>query len=92
MELHELLDIGGVDSIVLTKEALRDSQTGGLLTCYKVMVMDDNADSIASVTAPNFYNVCEHVVLRTIIALERAEKERAEMIADIQDARKDSGL
>ena len=32
MELHELLDIGGVDKVVLTKEALRDSQTGGLLT------------------------------------------------------------
>ena len=92
MELHELLDIGGVDRIVLTKDAIRDDRTGGLRTCYRVETLDDNADVISGATCTSFENASEYVIKRTIERIDDAERERAYMIAGIQDARKDSGV
>jgi ribonuclease I len=87
MDLEDLLNGEDVGRVEIEK-VLVNHHYGSKRTAFKVTLLDDNLDEVGV----GIESTLDFAITSAVSRMEADKLQRAEMIADVQDARRDSGL
>jgi hypothetical protein len=87
MDLEDLLNGEDVGRVEIEKTLVM-TVNGDKATAFKVTLYDDNLDEVAVGVATTL----DFAITSAVSRMEADKQQRADMIADVQDARRDSGL
>jgi HSP90 family molecular chaperone len=87
MDLEDLLNGEDVGRVEIEK-TLVPHHDGSKRNAFKVTLYDDNLDEVGVGVAARV----DVAIISAVSRMEADKQQRADMIADVQDARRDSGL